>query len=326
VNDEGEHEETYSRANHIAVGPRSLLTAKSVVEPGGIIPEPRQSQPLSCLLGGNETILIGLIDNHSFTRQCITGFLKEVSSAFDFIPFESCEDFLQHGGRFDLILYHQSEQVKFSDTSDTAPSRIKTLAKIAPVIILSPNDSNDLLFEAFECGARGFILTANTSCKEVVEIIRFVKAGGTFVPLSSLALQRADRSASLKTHQFTLRELAVLDRLILGKTNKAIAHELQTSESTVKVHIRNMMKKMSAKNRTEVVCLAYELIARAGALSEPAITEENRRDKAFLPVREQSLSVGDGEKTALMAEVEAEDGQVSVVAQRHGTSKNLLYN
>lgn len=326
MNDEGEHEETYSRANHIAVGPRSLLTAKSVVEPGGIIPEPRQSQPLSCLQGGNETILIGLIDNHSFTRQCITGFLKEVSSAFDFIPFESCEDFLQHGGRFDLILYHQSEQVKLSDTGDTAPSRIKTLAKIAPVIILSPNDSNDLLFEAFECGARGFILTANTSCKEVVEIIRFVKAGGTFVPLSSLALQRADRSASLKTHQFTLRELAVLDRLILGKTNKAIAHELQTSESTVKVHIRNMMKKMSAKNRTEVVCLAYELIARAGALSEPAITIENRRDRAFLPVREQSLSVGDGEKTALMAEVEAEDGQVSVVAQRHGTSKNLLYN
>jgi len=184
VNDEGEHEETYSRANHIAVGPRSLLTAKPVVEPGGIIPEPRQSQPLSCLQGGNETILIGLIDNHSFTRQCITGFLKEVSSAFDFIPFESCEDFLQHGGRFDLILYHQSEQVKLSDTGDTAPSRIKTLAKIAPVIILSPNDSNDLLFEAFECGARGFILTANTSCKEVVEIIRFVKAGGTFVPLS----------------------------------------------------------------------------------------------------------------------------------------------
>jgi len=270
--------------------------------------------------------LIGLIDNHSFTRQCITGFLKEVSSAFDFIPFESCEDFLQHGGRFDLILYHQSEQVKLSDTGDTAPSRIKTLAKIAPVIILSPNDSNDLLFEAFECGARGFILTANTSCKEVVEIIRFVKAGGTFVPLSSLALQRADRSASLKTHQFTLRELAVLDRLILGKTNKAIAHELQTSESTVKVHIRNMMKKMSAKNRTEVVCLAYELIARAGALSEPAITEENRRDKAFLPVREQSLSVGDGEKTALMAEGRAEGGQVSVVAQRHGISKNLLYN
>jgi len=175
-----------------------------------------------------------------------------------------------------------------------------------------------------------FYLTANTSCKEVVEIIRFVKAGGTFVPLSSLALQRADRSASismaLKTHQFTLRELAVLDRLILGKTNKAIAHELQTSESTVKVHIRNMMKKMSAKNRTEVVCLAYELIARAGALSEPAITEENRRDKAVLPVREQSLSVGDREKTALMAEGRAEGGQVSVVAQRHGISKNLLYN
>ena len=41
------------------------------------------------------------------------------------------------------------------------------------------------------------------------------------------------------------------------EANKAIAHALAMSESTVKVHIRNIMKKMQATNRTEVACLAH---------------------------------------------------------------------
>jgi DNA-binding NarL/FixJ family response regulator len=44
---------------------------------------------------------------------------------------------------------------------------------------------------------------------------------------------------------------------MLGKTNKLIAYELKMSESSVKTHIRNIMKKMNAANRTEVVCRAH---------------------------------------------------------------------
>jgi Bacterial regulatory proteins, luxR family len=51
-----------------------------------------------------------------------------------------------------------------------------------------------------------------------------------------------------------------------GKPNKTIAFELQMSESTVKVHIKSIMSKMNATNRTEVVCRAYDL-AGIGALS-----------------------------------------------------------
>jgi len=62
------------------------------------------------------------------------------------------------------------------------------------------------------------------------------------------------------TRIFTLRQAEVVQALRKGKANKIIAYELNLRESTVKVHIRNIMKKLKATNRTEV---AYKL-------SEPA--------------------------------------------------------
>ena len=51
----------------------------------------------------------------------------------------------------------------------------------------------------------------------------------------------------------------MIDALRRGKANKIIAYELNMCESTVKVHIRNIMKKLKAKNRTEVAYLANKL-------------------------------------------------------------------
>jgi DNA-binding NarL/FixJ family response regulator len=53
-----------------------------------------------------------------------------------------------------------------------------------------------------------------------------------------------------------------------GKANKIIAHELGVSESTVKVHIGRIMKKLNATNRTQVVCRAYALPAGSSSKSE----------------------------------------------------------
>ena len=66
-------------------------------------------------------------------------------------------------------------------------------------------------------------------------------------------------SEHVATEQFTPRQMAVLHHLKLGKANKSIARELEMSESTVKIHLRNIMKKMKAANRTEVACRAQAL-------------------------------------------------------------------
>jgi DNA-binding CsgD family transcriptional regulator len=96
--------------------------------------------------------------------------------------------------------------------------------------------------------------TATTSLELTIEIIRLVRAGGTFVPTSSLSLQRYTT-----TEQFTPRQMAVLHYLTLGKAHKTIAHELALSEGTIKAHSRNIMKKMGVTNRSEVACRAQAL-------------------------------------------------------------------
>ena len=58
---------------------------------------------------------------------------------------------------------------------------------------------------------------------------------------------------------FTTRQAAVIDALRQGKPNKIIAYELKMRESTVKVHVRNIMKKLNATNRTQVAYLVTQL-------------------------------------------------------------------
>jgi DNA-binding NarL/FixJ family response regulator len=62
---------------------------------------------------------------------------------------------------------------------------------------------------------------------------------------------------------FTARQTAVIAALRQGKQNKIIAYELNMRESTVKVHVRNIMKKLNATNRTEVAYLTNQLLAAA---------------------------------------------------------------
>jgi DNA-binding NarL/FixJ family response regulator len=216
-----------------------------------------------------QMISIGVIDQHSFTRDCIGKSIKGFDGCLEVISFTTAEDCLRSSNTLDLVLYHAHESVH--DTKDTRLAPIRNLSEIAPVIILSAADNPESLIEAFESGARGYIPTASTPAELVVEIIRLVRAGGTFVPPSSLHLQgTTGKSLTPRTamnQQFTPRQIAVLTQLTQGKANKIIAYELAMSESTVKVHIRNIMKKMNASNRTEVACRAQALATFEGHLT-----------------------------------------------------------
>ena len=132
-----------------------------------------------------------------------------------------------------------------------------------PTVVIADAEDLDQVLLAIEAGARGYIPTS-LSIDIVVEAIRLIAAGGIFVPASSVVAARGVRE---KTHTngkdaapiFTLRQTAVVRALCLGKPNKTIAHELNMRESTVKVHVRNIMKKLAAKNRTEVALIAKGL-------------------------------------------------------------------
>ncbi|WP_431323916.1 LuxR C-terminal-related transcriptional regulator [Rhizobium sp. YTU87027] len=133
----------------------------------------------------------------------------------------------------------------------------------APVVILADDDDLGQTLKMLQYGARGFIPTS-VGIEVCVEAIALAVAGGTFIvagnafSTSAATVERSQQQQRPKelTRIFTLRQAEVVQALRKGKANKIIAYELNLRESTVKVHIRNIMKKLKATNRTEV---AYKL-------------------------------------------------------------------
>ena len=99
-----------------------------------------------------------------------------------------------------------------------------------------------------------------------IEALWLVQAGGQFLPATCIIglprFRPTDRAKPLPARSnglFTARQAAVVKALCQGKANKIIAYELKMKESTVKVHVRNIMKKLKAKNRTEVAYITNQL-------------------------------------------------------------------
>jgi DNA-binding NarL/FixJ family response regulator len=133
-----------------------------------------------------------------------------------------------------------------------------------PAVILSDNEDPDLIVQMLGKNVRGYVPTS-LSINVAVQAMELARAGGVFVPASSLlAAHRHPDSAAATVQKcnglFTARQAAVVEALRRGKANKIIAYELNMRESTVKVHVRNIMKKLRATNRTEVAYLANRLL------------------------------------------------------------------
>ena len=139
----------------------------------------------------------------------------------------------------------------------------------APIIVLCEGEKPHQVVSALQAGARGYVPTS-MSLDLVIGAIRLVQAGGQFVPASCLAgLPDAKSEAPVSclpphlSGMFTARQTAVIAALRQGKQNKIIAHELNMRESTVKVHVRNIMQKLKATNRTEVAYITNQLDSAA---------------------------------------------------------------
>jgi DNA-binding NarL/FixJ family response regulator len=116
-------------------------------------------------------------------------------------------------------------------------------------------------------GVRG-IISSGTTLKTAMHVIRLVQSGGTFV--SPEFLSNGEHRTEFG-RILTQRQVDVVEALRQGKANKQIARDLNLRESTVKVHIRQIMRKLDAKNRTEIAVLANELreISRGSKEEEP---------------------------------------------------------
>jgi DNA-binding NarL/FixJ family response regulator len=145
--------------------------------------------------------------------------------------------------------------------------------------VLSDRDDVDDVNRALAHGVRGYIPTS-VECGVAVAALRLISAGGTFVPAGALRSTAAkldgqpegERQRRSDGRDLTPRELSVIDLLREGKPNKLIAARLDMQESTVKVHVRNILKKLNATNRTHAAFVANRLL---GQEAEPVASPDS---------------------------------------------------
>lgn len=212
-----------------------------------------------------------VIEHRDFLRECLVRSLTSCSTIAA-ESFASVEDLLKCPKILEASLLILSV-VRLSEHE--AKRELIALFEAmphVPTIVLAHEGDFDGALEAIGNGARGYIPTS-LGFEIAIEAMRFVNAGGTYVPAECLLASRAThgqnaRPAAGTTAPITTRELAVVQALRQGKPNKIIAFELNMCESTVKVHVRHLMKKLRAKNRTEVAMKAGEIIQAAGCALE----------------------------------------------------------
>ena len=209
-----------------------------------------------------------IIEKRPLLRECLEQCLTRQASG-DVVSYPSADLLIsrleanrQREGEGEMLVVY-SVGSQFIDAATNAKiSRILNCGRGIRVVILSERDEPSQATAALEQGASGFI-PMTMSLKVVAEAIRLVQAGGMYVPASSLmAANRPQEAKAAAANSglsgLTTRQLAVLESVRRGKANKVIAYELNMCESTVKVHLRNIMKKLRARNRTEAAFMIHE--------------------------------------------------------------------
>ena len=123
----------------------------------------------------------------------------------------------------------------------------------ARVIMLTTFEGDVEIKRALEAGARGYILKS-TPPKELVGFIRQVYAGKKKLP-PEIAAQLAEHMGE---ESLTAREIEVLTHLAGGNRNRDIGEKIFISEETVKVHVKHIMEKLGAADRTQAVAIAIK--------------------------------------------------------------------
>ena len=200
----------------------------------------------------NTPIRIVTVDDHPMLREGIAAVL---ASEADMVLVgeasngrEGIEQFRAH--RPDVTL--MDLQMPVMNGTD-AIIAIRKEFPDARIIVLTTYSGDVQAVRAFEAGAVGYLLK-NLVRKELVETIRSVHSGKKRIP-PEIAVGIAEHHAD---DALTEREIEVLKHVAAGNANKMVAYNLDLSEETIKAHMKNILSKLGARDRTHAVTIALK--------------------------------------------------------------------
>jgi len=207
-----------------------------------------------------------IVDDHPIIRDALVtslvslGVFEEVETA---TSFQGLLASLEQSGAYDLLILDLS----LADTSGSdGMVYVREHYPDIPVIIFSGNDSTEIIAQAFENGVHGFV-PKSSPMPVVVNAIKIVLAGSTFIPPSAIRLMgyepqqghEAVATPEQDVVQFSPRQRMVFDQLMLGMPNKVIADRLHIAQGTVKTHLHSIFQILNVRNRAQAILKAQQL-------------------------------------------------------------------
>ncbi|RWX80909.1 response regulator transcription factor [Neorhizobium lilium] len=201
---------------------------------------------------------VALIDRRMLERECLAHSLnyhkinRRVLTFSDLRDWQDARDVI---GIPSAVLFNTGSYAPGEINGEI--ERLITAVAPAAVVVLSDNQDLNSILDTIALGVRGYI-PSSVNIDICIQAISLAIAGGRFIPASSVLgiseLLGLSSHRSAPAAKLTNRQSAIAEALRRGKANKDIASELNLCESTIKVHIRNIMRKLGATNRTEVAC------------------------------------------------------------------------
>lgn len=205
-----------------------------------------------------------LIDDHPLFLDGLMQVLSQLAESVTVVRFTDAEAALQR------LFDEQDFTLVMVDINLPGMNGVEFLQALGeyklcvPAVIMSAEDKLEVIAEALEAGALGFI-PKSVSAGELIEAIRVVVSGQVFVPkplhapLRHLRHQKSITKGCSALSGITSRQLRVLTLLAKGHSNKVIALSMNLSEHTVKSHVKNIFAALNVANRTACVLKAEQL-------------------------------------------------------------------
>lgn len=207
-----------------------------------------------------------IVDDHPLIREGLANVLRELDTDLHVMEAENGAEalaLLERDANVSLVLL---DLILPGTEGLSLLIEVRQRWPEVPVVVLSGNDNPQIVRQAIDRGAMGFI-TKRSATPVLVSALRLVLAGAVYIPPQALAAD-ADlpaaplytpaalppgRSFSLADLGLTERQVDVLAQVVQGKPNKVICRELGLAEGTVKTHITAILRTLNVSSRTQAL-------------------------------------------------------------------------
>jgi DNA-binding NarL/FixJ family response regulator len=201
---------------------------------------------------------LAIVDQSPLRRECLKLALAQQPRRWhvtDVAEASELARLIRRGEGFEVILLGGSTCAHI-DLADLAV--LSEAAPETPILVTADCDDAESARAILRSGARGFLPTS-LGLKVLMGALERMRVGGTYVPLAlteRVSPATADRVRQTPWRELTRRQRDVLALISEGKSNKLIADALSMTESTVKAHVKQIIKRLHVANRTQAALLA----------------------------------------------------------------------